>query len=310
MRKQTAVIFYALAAYVVLQFGWWGLHLIDLTQILHNDPAHTNKRAWMIIGEGTVFFIIVLLGLWKIRSSIKKELELSSQQRNFVLSITHELKTPLSSIKLYLQTLNRRTLDEEKRKELIDKALDEHLRLEHMIENILTASRIENRAYVFHPENVSIKNVINHVTQPFLLSPDLNDKKKNENYNLSAKNVIINCEENLHYYTDKTALESIFSNLVENSLKYAGANPLITINCSIVQSKLHITYFDNGPGIPTDQLSSIFKRFVRLENEDTRQHKGTGLGLYIVDQFVRGQQGSIKVSNKEEGTGLVFEIVL
>lgn len=293
MRKQTAIIFYALAAYVVLQFGWWGLHLINLTQELNNDAEHISKRALMILGEGTVFFVIVILGLWKIRSSIKKELQLSHQQRNFILSVTHELKTPLSSIKLYLQTLNRRSLAEEQRTEIVTNALKENTRLEHMIENILTVSRIENGAYLFHPEDVNVNSLIEQVVHPFNIDKQLK--------------IEVICTKDLTYHTDKSALESIFSNLLENALKYAGKDAQINIQCELVENKLQIMFSDNGPGIPPDRLNDIFGRFVRLENEDTRQSKGAGLGLYIVDQFVRGQQGFIKAINNEP-SGLKFII--
>jgi len=295
MRKQTAVIFYALAAYVVLQFGWWGLHLINLTQELNDDAEHISKRALMILGEGTVFFIIVFLGLWKIRSSIKKELQLSHQQRNFVLSVTHELKTPLSSIKLYLQTLNRRALAEEQRTEIVNNALKENTRLEHMIENILTVSRIENRAYVFHPEDVNLNSLIEQVIHPFNIDKQLN--------------IEVKCPKDLIYHTDRGALESIFSNLLENALKYAGIDAQINIQCELVNSNLQIIFSDNGPGIPSEKLNDIFGRFVRLENEETRQNKGAGLGLYIVYQFVRGQQGSIKALSNEPH-GLKFIIII
>ena len=295
MRKQTAVIFYALAAYVVLQFGWWGLHLIDLTKEVTDDAAHISKRALMILGEGAVFFIIVFLGMWKIRSSIKKELELSEQQRNFVLSVTHELKTPLSSIKLYLQTLNKRPFGEEQRKEIIDKALDENTRLEHMIENILTVSRIENRAYFFHPESIEILPLINQICHPFGIDNRLH--------------ITIECPKDLKYTTDRGALESILSNLLENSFKYAGVNAHVTIQIEIINSKLKIIFTDDGPGIPEDRLESVFKRFVRLEHEDTRQHKGAGLGLYIVDQFVKGQNGTVKAAANKP-SGLKIEITL
>jgi len=295
MRRQTAFIFYGLAAYVLLQFGWWGLHLIDLTQELTDDPSHISKRALMIIGEGAVFFIIVILGLWKIQSSIKKELELSKQKKNFVLSVTHELKTPLSAIKLYLQTLNKHSLQEDKKKEIVQRALEENVRLEHMIENILTASRIESKAYSFHIEEISVKHVLDKLINPI--------------NSLESHNIQVHCPDNLTYNTDKFAFETIISNLIENALKYAGSSAEIIINCALENNRLKIEFSDNGPGVPDNKLQSIFERFVRLENEDTRNSKGTGLGLYIVDQFVKGQHGSITAENTQP-SGLKFTIHL
>lgn len=105
MKKQTTVIFYFLSAYILLQFIWWGFHLIQLSQNTANADEQVNRRVLMILGEGSVFILILLLGLYKIRRSIKKEFELSGRQSNFLLSITHELKTPIASSKLLLQTL-------------------------------------------------------------------------------------------------------------------------------------------------------------------------------------------------------------
>src|SRR5690554_7481691 len=119
MKKQTAIFFYILGAYVVLQFVWWGYHLIELTSEIKTPDAQ-QKRIIMIIGEGLVFFFLLLLGLWKIRSSIQKEMRLSKRQNNFLLSVTHELKTPLTSNKLYLQTLLKRSnLEREQQEDLI-----------------------------------------------------------------------------------------------------------------------------------------------------------------------------------------------
>ena len=123
MKKQTAIFFYILGAYVVLQFVWWGYHLIELTEELKKEPAEIAKRITMIFGEGLVFFGILIFGLSKIRSSIIKELRLSERQNNFLLSVTHELKTPLAANKLYLQTILKRKLDEQSKTDLLQKAV-------------------------------------------------------------------------------------------------------------------------------------------------------------------------------------------
>jgi two-component system, OmpR family, phosphate regulon sensor histidine kinase PhoR len=299
MRKQTTFIFYALTAYVVLQFGWWGLHLIDLTRELNPDAQYVSKRALMILGEGAVFFIIVFLGLWKIRSSIRKELELGRQQHNFVLSVTHELKTPLAGMKLYLQTLLRRKLSREQEEEIITKAIDENLRLERMVENILTVSRMENSVFSFHPEPINIADALQRLLHPFRMYDQLR--------------IDVVCESDLVFATDRFAFESIVSNLLENAVKYAGDSAHIRISCGVDNGKLSFVFSDNGPGVPDGKKSEIFGKFVRLEQEDTRQNKGTGLGLYLVRELVVRQHGTIQVSDaypEQENKGLKFLITL
>ncbi len=116
MNRQATIIFYILSLYVVVQFLWWGFHLIELTSAITEESDLINKRVTMVIGEGIVFLLILLLGHWQIRRSIKKQLTLDKDQRNFMLSVTHELKTPLAANKLYLQTISKRDLDESKKK--------------------------------------------------------------------------------------------------------------------------------------------------------------------------------------------------
>jgi two-component system, OmpR family, phosphate regulon sensor histidine kinase PhoR len=145
MKKQTALFFYLLAGYVFLQFTWWGYHLIQLTKEITVSEQIVNKRIGMIIGEGMVFLLILVFGLYKIQKSIRKEHELAQRQNNFLLSVTHELKTPLASIKLYLQTLIKRNFEPEKREELLQKAILENERLEEIVEALLISARIENK---------------------------------------------------------------------------------------------------------------------------------------------------------------------
>ena len=144
MNRRTALIFYVLSVYVVVQFIWWGYHLIELTSEVANESSQVSKRVTMIIGEGGVFLILLLIGIWQIRRSIRKELKLSEKQNSFLLSVTHELKTPLAANKLYIQTITKRELSKEQINELLAKAIEENTRLERMIDNILNASRLEN----------------------------------------------------------------------------------------------------------------------------------------------------------------------
>ena len=111
MNRRTALIFYVLSVYVVVQFVWWGYHLIELTSQINDSSDLVSKRVVMIIGEGAIFLLLILIGIWQIRRSIKKELALSKRQKNFLLSVTHELKTPLAANKLYIQTVTKRNLN-------------------------------------------------------------------------------------------------------------------------------------------------------------------------------------------------------
>lgn len=296
MKKQTAIFFYVLSAYVVLQFAWWGYHLIELTKVIDAENARTSKRILMIIGEGMVFFLILLLGLWKIRSSIKKELMLSRQQNNFILSVTHELKTPIATNRLALQTLKRPNLSEEKREELISKALQESQRLELLVENILNVTRLSSKQFPLRKEDVNLGEFLTSIGKRF--------QKNHPNRKIRLE--IGTVESAL---IDPFVLESVINNLMENALKYTEDGDDITLFLAPENEQIKFGVKDQGKGINKEELPYIFKKFYRAEDEATRTQKGSGLGLYLVAEFVRLHQGKIDYrSNTPQGAN--FEITL
>lgn len=245
----------------------------------------------MILGEGAVFFSIVAFAIFQIRKSVKKDIELSRQQKNFLLAVTHELKTPIASVKLYLQTLKRHQINEEKRAEIADSALQENERLQNIIDNILSVSQLENKTFQLYAENVNLLESINQAVKVHKL-------RNNAKFE-------INCPEHISFKLDKNAWHSILSNLIDNALKYAGDFPKISITCEEQGNGLKVIFEDDGLGVPEDKLNVIFQRFSRLGNEDTRSSKGVGLGLYIVRELIRAMGGEIRAENSSNG-GLKF----
>lgn len=284
MKRQTAIFFYVLGAYVVLQFAWWGYHLIELSTEI-TDQENQPNRILMIIGEGSVFFLILLLGLWKIRSSIQKDIRLSQRQSNFLLSVTHELKTPLASNKLYLQTLLKRDgLDRKKQEELLNQAIKENVRLENMIENILTATRIENHGLQLTQE-------------PINLSSFLHDKA--EQWSEQRRVIEFEITPNIQITADPFIVETALINLLENAHKYAGKEAQIVVYLKREGDNICWGVKDTGQGISDKFAKTIFQKFVRIGNEETRLEKGTGLGLYIVKQLLQAQGAEISYEPNE-----------
>jgi signal transduction histidine kinase len=279
-----------------VQFIWWGYHLIELTEEINKESELVAKRVTMIIGEGAVFLLLLLVGIWQIRRSIKKDLQLSQRQKNFLLSVTHELKTPLAANKLYIQTVTKRELDASQRKELLDKAIDENSRLERMIDNILNASRLENNALKANKEKFDLAMLINQVAERFT---SINEHLKLE----------VSVKENTSINADRIMIEAILGNLIENAIKYAGTSNKIEVFAQFADGKTVFGVKDNGPGIPKEIRQDIFKKFFRAENEETRSKKGSGLGLYIVDQLVHIHDGQISVSDNTP-SGTVIEITI
>lgn len=295
-RKPTTAFVYLLGSYVLVQFIWWGYHLIDLTQASAKNPDLVSKRVLMIVGEGSVFLLLLLFGLWKIKTSIRKEIDMAKQQNNFMLSVTHELKTPIAANKLYLQTLQKHShLSEEKKQELMLKAIDETNRLESLVEQILTASRLEQRSVDLHKDR-------------FLLAAFLADLIEIQQKRL-AQTIQVNSFKDVEIFTDRLLFATILNNLIENAHKYGHSEKGIEIQIATNELYLSIRVMDHGKGIPLDKQRLLFKKFTRLENEETRSTKGTGLGLYIAYQCTKALGGELKIIH-QEGPGATFEIQL
>jgi signal transduction histidine kinase len=296
MKKQTALFFYILGIYVVLQFAWWGFHLIQITTELQAVNGKANNKAIMIVGEGIVFFSILLFGLWRIKLSIKKDQQLSERQSNFLLSVTHELKTPLASTKLYLQTLIKRDFSTEKREEMLQKAIIENQRLEEIVESILTATRLENRTLKLHKEWIDLNELIQQLI---------------DNYNITSGKNWITFENHVAVKIEADAfmIKTILRNLIENGLKYASNSEHLIVFLKRELNHVKFGTKDNGPGVPADLQKDIFKKFFRIENEETRSQKGTGLGLFIAAEFTKLNGGKLNYYPNKP-TGSVFEITL
>lgn len=296
MKKQTAIFFYILGAYVVLQFVWWGYHLIELTEELKKEPAEIAKRITMIFGEGLVFFGILIFGLSKIRSSIIKELRLSERQNNFLLSVTHELKTPLAANKLYLQTILKRKLDEQSKTDLLQKAVQENERLELMIDNILNASRIENKALQPMKEEKNLSEIMNSVVDRF-------------HRRIQKEFITCEIESGIVVPVDVFFIETILNNLIENAIKYGTIEKGISVYLFRKNHDILFGVKDQGPGISKELRKQIFYKFFRAGNEETRMKKGSGLGLFIVSELVRMHDAKI-IYKENSPSGANFEITL
>lgn len=294
MSKRANLFIYLLAFYVVIQFLWWGYQIIDLGSHVDSSDTESSRRIVMILGEGAVFILILMAGFWQIQKSIQKEIELSRSKNNFMLSITHELKTPLTSIQLALQTLSKRDLNDTQRKDLIEKALSENNRLNLLIDNILNASRIQNKGLVPDKKLVNLNDLLETVV-----------KEANKRY---QKDVIKLKANTGQLIIDSFMIETSLINIIENAVKYAG-NDAVIVEGKSVNNNYEISIKDTGPGIPESEKVNIFDKFYRIGNEETRIKKGSGLGLFIAKEFVRLHQGEITYEENHP-KGSIFTIRL
>jgi signal transduction histidine kinase len=298
LKKQTSIFFYALSAYVIVQFIWWGYHLIELTQALDINEKIVEKRIAMVIGEGFVFIVLLLIGLWKIRASVRKEFELSQRQNNFLLSVTHELKTPIAANKLYLQTIQKRNPDDAQREELLAKALKENERLEKLIDNILHAARVENRAMQPIKEEIELSHFLQNRINQF--------RKRYPEAQIDLVEL-----DKIMISFDIFMIETVLSNLIDNAVKYSPQSPQITVTAVRENNEIVFSVADKGIGISLEEQKRIFSKFYRVGDEEIRTQKGSGLGLYISQEFVKLHKGIIGFkSNKEKGSIFYFKLPL
>lgn len=310
--------FYLLVAYIFVQFAWWTYSMFQLNNeishlktelnllkgesveevILNGNEINTklHKRWIMISSEGAVFIGILLLGILQIRKTFKKEAELAHQQKNFLLSVTHELKSPIASTKLQLQTLQKHELDREKQKEILANAISDTDRLNNLVENILLAAKIENSFFELHKEKINLSEYIADGM-----------KQTIESFNYKQK-VVLDIEKEIYLSIDKTSFPSIILNLFENAIKYSPENSTVTLCLKKQNQKIILSVKDEGIGILDEEKENIFQKFYRVGSEETRKSKGTGLGLYIVDYLVKQHNGIISVKNNVP-KGSIFEVI-
>lgn len=285
--RRPLIIFYFLVFYAMAELIWWGVLLVE------SQP----ERSGMIIGEGIVFVILLCYGAYRLHKAINEEAALHQQQKNFLLSVTHELKSPLSSIKLYLQTILRRELPPEKQRGFLVNSLKDIERLDDLVENMLIATKIENKSYTFPKEKFNLSELAEEVLQR--TGQNLSEKGR-----LQAR-----ITPDIFVYGDKFALSLALSNLVENALKYSPPASPVAVELQKTGSKILLLVSDQGQGVPEREKEKIFGKFYRIGNEETRAAKGTGLGLFIVKQVLDNHGAGIHVKDNRP-SGTVFEIII
>jgi len=309
--RRTLLLFGVLAAYVLLQFLWWAYLLVEKDNELQaligqldavgvtttQDLDRPARTLWMVTGEGFVFVALLLAALGVTYRSVQHELSLARAQRNFLLATSHELRTPIAGIKLHLQTLRRHALDDARRETLMQAALSDVERLGALSEKILLVTRLDESGVPMHLAPVDLAQLLNGIVQ-----------QARSSY---GSGHVIECTAPGHLVlnSDADALRSIFGNLLENACKYAAAGSGIQVTCTPHPGHVEVAVADEGPGIRAEDRDRIFERFYRGGSEETRQVKGTGLGLYIVDRLARMLGGRVELRPRAP-QGSIFAVQL
>ena len=303
VRKRFTLItftYWLLLVYIIAALIWWFISLKNQNTEMRDlrlRSATTEQQASNIntqykrntnkyIAEGVTFLILILIGADFVYRSARRQFKFQQQQQNFMMAITHELKTPISVAKLNLETLQKYQLDVEKQKKIIRMTLNETSRLDTLINNILVSSQLEGGGYIFSKEELDFSSLFK-------------DCVREAKIRYPERIFIEEIEDEIEIAGDPLLLQLMISNLIENAIKYSPKEKPIICRLKRSNGKAILNIIDEGTGIADNEKSKIFEKFYRTGDESTRKTQGTGLGLYLCLKIAADHNADILVTNNE-----------
>jgi signal transduction histidine kinase len=296
--------------FIMAAWVWWFISLqtqnnqmrmYKIAQLNKDDVAYEPKinliddeyrlKTTQYISEGITFVLVTLIGALFVYRSVRKQILLGRQQQNFMMAITHELKTPIAVIALSAETLQKRRLDEEKQQRLISTTLQETERLNELTSNILITSQLESN-YIPDKDEINFSELVNDCAVDF---------SQRFPSRITAKNV----DEELFIYGEKLLLQLLVNNLISNALKYSPKEKPVDITLHKEHNKIILKVKDEGAGIKDEEKKKVFDKFYRSGDEAVRTTKGTGLGLYLCKRIAESHKAKIKVADNQP-SGSIF----
>ena len=301
--------------YIIAALVWWYVALsrqnvqmttykiqeLQTTDIRYREQykkiMDENKRkSAQYFGEGAIFFLLISAGAIFLFRAVKNQLKITTQQQNFMMAITHELKTPIAVTKLNLETLQKRKLETSQQEKLINNTLQEANRMNALCNNLLLSSQMESAAYQKVSEQIHINKLIGDCIRDFSVR-------------YPVRNIIFNPEAEITIEGDVFLLQMAFNNLIENALKYSSKDSSIYVMLVKKENHCQIAITDEGNGIPDEDKLKIFEKFYRIGSDATQKSKGTGLGLFLVKRIVDAHKGMVYVKDNHP-KGSIFTIQL
>jgi len=315
-KKRLAIattVYWVLLAYIIAGLGWWFIALqtqnrqmasYKLQELKMDDPAYesrlnainaeADRKTAGYIGEGSTFLLLILVGALFVYREVRRQIRLQQQQQNFMMAVTHELKTPIAVTKLNLETLQKHRLDEQRQQKIIQSALQETGRLDNLANNILIASQLEGGGYTRSKEDLDLSSLVQRIAH------DLRHRYTDRKWEDAI-------EPGCSLAGDPLLLQMLVSNLAENAIKYSPKEGLISILLRKQKGHILLQVKDEGPGIPEEERRKIFDKFYRTGQEQTRTAQGTGLGLYLCRKIALDHKATIKVTDNSP-VGSIFTV--
>ena len=257
--------------------------LLYQNQVTRIREEHTRNNA-KYFGEGSIFLLLILFGAAFVYRSVRRQFRMQLQQQNFMMAVTHELKTPIAVARLNLETLQRYSLDPEKQSKLIRMTLQETGRLTSLTNNILISSQLEGGGYQASRDELDLSD---------LLKDCLQDARQR----FPERQFIESITQDADIKGDPLLLQMLINNLLENANKYSPKDKPIRAVLERQQGVVRLQIIDEGEGIDDAEKKKIFTKFYRIGNESTRKTQGTGLGLYLCNIIAKSHNADISVTN-------------
>jgi two-component system, OmpR family, phosphate regulon sensor histidine kinase PhoR len=278
---------------VALTVGWV---LVSIAAALGSGNA---AFYWAVLGVGVALLVVVLVGVIIYLALAIKAIALSQRQSNFIDSVTHELKSPLASLKLYLQTLTRRSVPADQQADFHRFMLQDVERLDGLIDHLLDAARTIHRRPASSDDVTDLAPLLEQVRLAVATR-----------HGVAESAVRLDCRAGLRVRGRETDVEIVLRNLIDNAVKYSLPDPEVAVTAGGAAGTVTVKVIDNGPGIPLAQRHAVFRRFVRLGSELERSTPGTGLGLFLVRSLVRQMRGKVTAAGRIGQRGSIFEVEL
>jgi signal transduction histidine kinase len=281
--------------------------LVALAVALNSVWVVFHWRQVAMLVFGVIFFVLIIAGLVLNTIFLVREIRRNEQHNSFINAVTHELKTPIASIRLYLETLQTRQVDEAKRKEFYQVMLDDCDRLHHTVEQVLRASRTGHRRRHIHKTLIDLGELTRECLELARTRTHLDEKALRfvESLGRGGRPIILG---------DADELRTAISNLIDNAIKYSDGKVDVSVEVAapadMDDKRVTVRVTDRGVGVPRDELKRIFKRFYRAPRRVATRIKGAGLGLFIVRSIVNKHGGKTFAESEGEGMGSVFTIEL
>ena len=307
-----SITYWFLLIYIIAALCWWFIALNhqngEMTRLSLSDipkdvtnynlkveeiVEKKNRKTTQYIGEGITFLVVILVSAGFIYRATRRQIKFADSQQNFMMAVTHELKTPIAITQLNLETIKKRNLSKEQQEKIINDSLKEVARLNNLCNNSLWAAQLDAGSYREKKERINLSQIIKEA--------GLNYQKNYTNTEINS-----NIEEDIYIEGDILMIEILINNLIENAIKYSPKDSQIIIHLQKEKKKIVLNVTDFGVAISDEEKNKVFEKFYRSNHAKVKNISGSGLGLFLCKKIMQKHQGEIKVLNNQPN-GSVFK---